>query len=103
MPESAKQKGAPVDWFTLDPVVARSNAIGIARRAPRPHAALLFHDYLLGEAQELLVSMNYVPTNTTVASPMKNVSIKLIDPNLMLDQRDKWNKAYESAFGRRTP
>ena len=46
--------------------------------------------------------MNYVPTNTNVASPMKNVSIKLIDPNLMLDQRDKWNKAYESAFGRRT-
>ena len=103
MPESAKQKGAPVDWFTLEPVVARSNAIGVARRAPRPHAALLFHEYMLGEAQDLLVSMNYVPTNGNVASPMKNVSIKLIDPNLMLDQREKWNKAYEGIFGRRSP
>ena len=103
MPESAKQKGAPVDWFMLEPVVARSNAVGVARRAPRPHAALLFHEYMLGEAQELLVSMNYVPANSSVVSPMKNVSIKLIDPNLMLDQRDKWNKAYESTFGRRAP
>ena len=103
MPESAKQKGAPVDWFTLDPVVARSNAIGVARRAPRPHAALLFHDYMLGEAQDLLVQMNYVPTNSNAVSPMKNVNIKLIDPNLMLDQRDKWNKAYDSVFGRRAP
>mgnify|MGYP001179467563 FL=1 len=101
MPESAKQKGAPVDWFTLEPVVARSNAIGIARRAPRPNAALLFHEYMLSEAQELLVAMNYVPTNSGAASPLKNVAIKLIDPNLMLDQREKWNKAYESVFGRR--
>jgi iron(III) transport system substrate-binding protein len=101
MPESAKQKGAPIDWFALDPVVARSNAIGVARRAPRPNAALLFHEYMLNEAQDLLVGMNYVPTNTGVASPLKDLSIKLIDPNLMLDQRDKWSKAYEGIFGRR--
>ena len=103
MPESAKQKGAPIDWFALDPVVARSNAVGVARRAPRPHAALLFHEYMLSEAQDLLVAMNYVPTNTNATSPMKNISIKLIDPNLMLDQRDKWSRAYDSVFGRRAP
>ena len=101
MPESAKQKGAPIDWFTLEPVVARSNAIGVARRAPRPNAALLFHEYMLSEAQDLLVAMNYVPTNSAAASPLKDLSIKLIDPNLMLDQRDKWSKAYEGIFGRR--
>jgi iron(III) transport system substrate-binding protein len=33
--EGAKQKGAPVDWFAIEPAVARSNAIGIARRALR--------------------------------------------------------------------
>lgn len=103
MPESAKQKGASIDWFTLDPVVARSNAVGVARRAPRPHAALLFYEYMLSDAQDALVAMNYVPTNKNTTSPMKNVSIKLIDPNLMLDQRDKWNKAYDSVFGRRAP
>ena len=73
------------------------------RRAPRPHAALLFHEYMLSEAQDLLVAMNYVPTNTNATSPLKNISIKLIDPNLMLDQRDKWSRAYDSVFGRRAP
>src|SRR5262249_399057 len=38
MPEQAKRKGAPIDWFALQPAVARSNAIGIARRAPHPNA-----------------------------------------------------------------
>ncbi len=103
MPESAKKKGASIDWFALDPVVARSNAVGVAKRAPHPNAALLFHEYMLSEAQDALVAMNYVPTNRNAASPMKNVAIKLIDPNLMLDQRDKWNKAYDSVFGRRAP
>src|SRR5438067_7440986 len=47
----AKQKGAPVDWFAIEPAVARSNAIGIARRAPHPDAALLFYDYMITEAR----------------------------------------------------
>ena len=103
MPESAKKKGASIDWFALDPVVARSNAVGVAKRAPHPHAALLFHEYMLSDAQDALVAMNYVPTNRNATSPMKNTAIKLIDPNLMLDQRDKWNKAFDSVFGRRAP
>src|SRR5882672_10827037 len=37
MPEQAKKKGAPIDWFALEPAVARSNAIGVARRAPHPN------------------------------------------------------------------
>lgn len=103
MPESAKKKGASIDWFALDPVVARSNAVGVAKRAPHPHAALLFHEYMLSDAQDALVAMNYVPTNRNATSPMKNTAIRLIDPNLMLDQRDKWNKAFDSVFGRRAP
>ena len=38
MPEQAKKKGAPIDWFALEPAVARSNAVGVARRAPHPNA-----------------------------------------------------------------
>ena len=62
MPEQAKKKGAPVDWFALEPAIARSNAVGVARRAPHPNAALLFYEYLLGEGQQYFVSMDYVPT-----------------------------------------
>ena len=95
MPEGAKKKGAPVDWIAIEPAVARSNGIGIARRAPHPNAALLFHDFMITDAQKLLVAMDYVPTNAGVQSPLKNLRIKLVDPVVALDQMEKWTKAYQ--------
>src|SRR5437899_9973065 len=63
MAEAARRKGATIDWFALEPAVARMSGIGIAHRAPHPHAALHFYDFMLStEAQELLVAMEYVPT-----------------------------------------
>ena len=95
MPEQAKKKGAPIDWFALEPAVARSNAIGIARRAPHPNAALLFYEYMLGEGQQYLVKMDYVPANTKVASPLKGVKILQTDPIRTLDESDKWTGLFE--------
>ncbi len=93
--EGAKQKGAPVDWFAIQPAVARSNAIGIARRAPHPNAALLFYDYLITEGQKPFVSLDYIPTNSGVPSPLKNMRFKLVDPVAVLDQMDKWTRLYQ--------
>lgn len=103
MPQSAKEKGAPIDWFVLEPAVARANGIGIARRAQHPNAAALFYDYMLSpDVQKLLVSMDYVPTNTKVPSPLaKNLRISLVDPAIALDQIDKWTKSYEDVVTKR--
>lgn len=95
MPEQAKKRGAPIDWFALEPAVARSNAIGIARRAPHPNAALAFYEYMLGEGQQALVKMDYVPANVKVASPLKGVRILQTDPIRTLDERDKWTGLFE--------
>ena len=96
MPEQARRKGAPIGWFALEPAVARSNAIGIARRAPHPNAALLFYEYMLGEqGQRVLVKMDYVPSNTRVASPLKGVKILQTDPVRTLDESDKWKDLFE--------
>src|SRR5438046_2553268 len=101
MPEQAKKKGAPIDWFALEPAVARSNAIGVARRAPHPGAALLFYEYMLGEGQQYLVKMDYVPSNTKVSSPLKNVKILQTDPIRSLDETDKWTKLFEDVVLKR--
>jgi iron(III) transport system substrate-binding protein len=102
MPEQAKKKGAPVDWFTLEPAIARSNAVGVARRAPHPNAGLLFYEYLLGEeAQQYFVSMDYVPSNTKVASPLKGVKILQTDPARTLDEYDKWTSLFEETLIKR--
>jgi iron(III) transport system substrate-binding protein len=96
MPEQAKKKGAPVDWFAIEPAVARSNAIGVARRAPHPNAALLFYEYLLGlEGQAAMVSIDYVPTNTKVPSPLKGIKIVQTDPVRTLDESPKWSKLFD--------
>jgi iron(III) transport system substrate-binding protein len=43
---TAKEKGGPVDWRPLEPVVANVGSSGMTTKAPHPHAALLFLDYL---------------------------------------------------------
>lgn len=52
----AKQKGAPVEWRPLEPVLAYVGYAGLPKRAPHPHAALLFLDYVYSrEGQELMM------------------------------------------------
>ncbi len=40
--EQLKRKGAPIDWFSIGEAIALPSGLGIARRAPHPHSALLF-------------------------------------------------------------
>ncbi len=98
MPQQAKQKGAPIDWFALDPVVGRANGMGISRKAPHPYAAALFYDYMLNEAQGLLAKMDYVPVNKKVDSPVKNLKIHFVDPAVALDEYEKWERLYQEIF-----
>ncbi|MDB5940464.1 MAG: putative transporter substrate-binding protein [Ramlibacter sp.] len=101
MPEQAKKKGAPIDWFALEPAVARSNAVGVARQAPHPAAALLFHEYMLTDAQQLMTTIDYVPTNTKVASPLKGVKIIITDPVRTLDEAQKWSALFDETVIKR--
>jgi iron(III) transport system substrate-binding protein len=102
MPEQAKKKGAPIDWFALEPAIARSNGVGVARHAPHPNAAMLFYEYLLGDAQQYFVSMDYVPSNTKVTSPLKGIRIVQANPARSLDESGKWTALLQSIVVRRT-
>ncbi|OIQ94197.1 iron-utilization periplasmic protein precursor [mine drainage metagenome] len=99
MVDQAKRKGAPIDWFAIEPVIARANAIGVARHAPHPNAALLFYEFLLGtDAQKLFASLDYEPSNTRVESPLKNLKYTLIDPVVALDERAKWETLFDNTM-----
>jgi iron(III) transport system substrate-binding protein len=101
MPEQAKRKGAPIDWIALQPAVARSNAVGLAREAPHPAAGLLFHEYMLTDAQQLMTAIDYVPSNTKVTSPLKDVKIVITDPARSLDEASKWSKLFDQTVVKR--
>ena len=52
----AKQKGAPVEWRPLEPVVTTVGSAGLLAKASNPHTALLFIDFLLSkEGQQLIM------------------------------------------------
>ena len=101
MPEQARRRGAPIDWFVIEPAIARSNAIGVARKSPHPAAALLFHEYMLTDAQQFMTSIDYVPTNSRFPSPLKGVRIQMTDPARSLDESDKWTAVYEDVVLRK--
>ena len=101
MPEQAKKKGAPIDWFAIEPAVARSNAVGVARNAPHPAAAVLFHEYMLTDAQQLMTTIDYVPTNTKVTSPLKGVKIMITDPIRSLDEAQQWTALFDETVIKR--
>jgi iron(III) transport system substrate-binding protein len=96
LPEKDKRAGKPVDWFAMEPVVAQGFNMGIAQRAPHPHAAMLFYDYMLSpETQKLLASLHYFPASAKVASPYPDLKLNVIDPEFTIDHFAKWNKAFE--------
>jgi len=97
--ETLKKHGAPVDWKPLAPAFGQSSAIGVARDSRRPHAALLFADFLLSrEGQEFFKSVNRVPSSLAVDTPLNKFPHEIIDPAIALDEGDKWDKLWSNLF-----
>ncbi|WP_407280891.1 extracellular solute-binding protein [Aromatoleum evansii] len=92
--EQLKNKGAPVEWFVIPPAVARPNGVGVAKGAPHPHAAVLFYDFMLNEAQSLILTRDYAPTSTKVETSLNKMPLKFVDPRVILDEGGKWEKLY---------
>ena len=97
--ESAKKRGAPVDWAAVEPVIARPQGIGVARNAPHPHAALLFTDFMLSpEAQAMLAAMGRTPVSRSVKTETSAVNYVMSDPAVILDENDKWQGLWDKLF-----
>jgi iron(III) transport system substrate-binding protein len=99
-------QGAPIRWKALTPTFGRPNAIGVARRAQHPHAALLLADFVLSrEGQTILKARNRVPSSRAVNSHLNAFPFEMIDPIITLDENEKWSKTWSDLFlkGQRVP
>ena len=93
--EKMKQKGAPVEWYAIEPAIGRANGVAITRKPAHPHAAALFADFMLSpEGQAILEKGGYVPANLKVANRAQKLPLRFVDPALVLDQSDKWKRLY---------
>ena len=92
-------KGAPVRWKAIAPTFGRPNAIGVARKAPHPHAAMLFVDFMLSkEGQTILKERNRVPASLSVDTHLNKFPFQMIDPVITLDENEKWEKIWSDLF-----
>ena len=91
--------GAPIKWKALDPTFGRPNAVAVTKNAQRPHAAMLFVDFMLSpEGQELLKKRNRVPASTAVETNLNKFPFHMIDPVIVLDEQAKWEKIWSELF-----
>src|SRR5262245_19658485 len=91
--------GAPIKWKALDPTFGRPNAVAVTKRTERPHAALLFVDFMLSPAgQELIHKRNRVPASTAVQTNLNKFPFLMIDPVVVLDEQQKWEKIWSELF-----
>jgi iron(III) transport system substrate-binding protein len=93
-----KNSGAPVDWFALPPTIARFEGAGVARRAPHPNAAILFFDFMLTDAQELLRNRDYSLASRKVRPAADGIAVTFLDAARNLDENQKWSKYYRDTI-----
>jgi iron(III) transport system substrate-binding protein len=97
--EQLKKQGAPIDWFVIGNAIARPNGIGVARKAPHPHAAVLFYDFELSpEGQQIIANLEFVPTSKKIDTPLNKVPMKFVDAKVAIDEYDKWKGLYRQLF-----
>lgn len=97
--ERLKTKGAPIQWKALNPTFGRPNGVSLAKQAPRPHAALLFVDFMLSlEGQKLLQKRERVPASDKVDSNLNDFPYQMIDPVVVIDEAGKWEKRWSELF-----
>jgi iron(III) transport system substrate-binding protein len=60
---------------------------------------LLFADFMLSrEGQELIKQRNRVPSSNAVDSPLNKFKYQMIDPVIVLDEAEKWEKLWGDLF-----
>jgi iron(III) transport system substrate-binding protein len=102
----AKQKGAPVEWRPLDPVVTTVAYSGLTLKAPHPHAALLFLDYLHSkEGQQLIMKGGLWSPREDIGSLGQKFKKSYIDEKYSVEEAEKnyaeWDGLMQRLFIRR--
>jgi ABC-type Fe3+ transport system substrate-binding protein len=94
-PEQLARAGAPIRALYLPPVIAFATGVSVTRCATRPNAAVLFHEFMLRDGQEILARRDIAPTNPKVKPLPAGIALTFMDPVEMLDRGRKWQELWE--------
>jgi iron(III) transport system substrate-binding protein len=101
IPEQLKKKGAPIENFPLEPLIAQTSTIAMLKKAPHPNAAVLLYDFLLSEGQTLLQQDSFVPVSKKFPAPYGGLPIRFVDPAQAIDSEQRWTKTFEETITKR--
>lgn len=101
-----KQKGAPVEWRPLEPIIAGVGTSGMIVNSPHPHAALLFLDYLHSkDGQEAARKGGLSSPRTDIGSLEQKFKKLYIEsqfsPEEMEKKFDEWESLMRKLFIRK--
>ncbi len=94
-PEQLKVKGAPIEGWAIQPLIAQLSTVAMLKRSPNPASAILFYDFMLNEGQKLLADNHVVASSKKIPSPFANVPLNFIDSAKALDMQDKWLRNWD--------
>ena len=99
----AKQKGAPIEWRPLEPVITTVGYSALSTKAPHPHAALLFLDFVHSkEGQQLMMKGGlWSPRDDTGTREQKFKKIYLDEKYSLEELENKfaqWEKLMRQLF-----
>jgi iron(III) transport system substrate-binding protein len=96
-----KEKGSPIERFNIGKPIAHFQGLGLLKKAPHPHAAMLFYDFMLTDGQEVMSKQHAIATSNKYDQAQKKVPMTFIDPAAALDQNEKRHKVYDDIFVKR--
>ncbi|HEY7165361.1 MAG TPA: extracellular solute-binding protein [Candidatus Binatia bacterium] len=102
----AKQKGAPVEWRPLEPVVTTVSYAGLTLKAPHPHAAMLYLDWLHSkEGQQMIMKGGLWSAREDIGSLGQKFKKSYIDEKYSVEEAEKkyaeWDALMQKLFIRR--
>jgi len=98
-PEQLAAKGAPIKGLPIDPVIAQPSTVALMKKAPNPASAILFYEFVISEeGQRIMQGMSYVTTHKRLEHPLRNASLKFVDPVKALDMQAVWLADFEKTI-----
>ena len=99
----AKQKGAPVEWKPIDPVIGTTGTSGLVAKAPHVHSGLLFLDFLHSkEGQQAVIKGGLSSARNDVIDPEMKFKKLYIEskypPDVMEKKFTEWEGLKRKLF-----
>jgi len=99
---ASREKGEPLGWIAPGPVTVTDTCVALARKAPHPHAAMLFIDFLLSKEGQLLYrELGYDSARLDMQSSTPVQKLYLSNRPDYIGEFEAWAKLYQDVFVRR--